>query len=116
MKSRPNLLLVKNEVEIIDALVDNNLMFPDFSKSQVTWFFYENNFNIVLFLVEDSGVKHFEMFTVKDFANSMNEMITLWNIFDHQILHDQHTLVMRFARNKVHDLIAMAETFQAMSK
>lgn len=106
-------LCVHNEVEIIDFLVDNNAMIKDFSRSQLTWFFVEENFHIVLYLVEGEKAR-FERYIVERFSENMNDMIALWNNFDKRIQACQEVRVMKLAKNKVHDLIAMSETFRAL--
>ncbi len=104
---------VHDEVEIIDFLVDNNAMIKDFSRSQLTWFFVEENFHLVLFLAEGEKTR-FERYIVKHFSENMNDMIALWNNFDKRIQACQEVRVMKLAKNKVHDLIAMSETFRAL--
>lgn len=104
---------VHDEVEIIDFLVDNNAMIKDFSRSQLTWFFVEENFHIVLFLAEGEKTR-FEKYFVERFSENMNDMIALWNNFDKRIQASQEVRVMKLAKNKVHDLIAMSETFRAL--
>lgn len=102
-----------DEVEIIDFLVDNNAMIQDFSRSQMKWFFVEEDFHIVLFLAEGEKQK-FELFVVEHFSKNMNEMIALWNKFDQRIRNSEEVRIMKLAKNKVHDLIAMSETFRAL--
>jgi DNA-directed RNA polymerase subunit L len=104
---------IHNEVEIIDFLVDHNAMIKDFSRSQLIWFFVEENFHIVLFLAEGEKIR-FERYIVQHFAENMNDMITLWNDFDKRIQANQEVRVMKLAKNKVHDLIGMSETFRAL--
>jgi hypothetical protein len=105
--------LLHDEVEIIDFLVDNNAMIKDFSRSHLTWFFVEENFHIILFLAEGEKIR-FERYIVESFSENMNDMIALWNKFDQRIQTNQEVRVMKLAKNKVHDLIAMSETFQAL--
>jgi hypothetical protein len=104
---------IHDEVEIIDFLVDNNAMIKDFSRSQLIWFFVEENFHIVLFLAEGEKSR-FEKYIVERFSENMNDMIALWNNFDKRIQASQEVRVMKLAKNKVHDLIAMSETFRAL--
>ena len=104
---------VHDEVEIIDFLVDNNAMIKDFSRSQLTWFFVEENFHIVLFLAEGEKTR-FERYIIEHFSENMNAMISLWNNFDKRIQACQEVRIMKLAKNKVHDLIAMSETFRAL--
>jgi DNA-directed RNA polymerase subunit L len=101
------------EVDIIDFLVDNNAMIKDFSRSQLIWFFVEENFHIVLFLTEGERTR-FERYVVEHFSENMNDMIALWNNFDQRIQASQEVRIMKLAKNKVHDLIAMSETFRAL--
>jgi hypothetical protein len=108
-----NVTVAHDEVEIIDFLVDNNAMIKDFSKSQLMWFFVEENFHIVLFLTEDQKTR-FERYIVENFSENMNDMIALWNKFDIRIRNSEEVRIMRLAKNKVHDLIAMSETFRAL--
>jgi DNA-directed RNA polymerase subunit L len=108
-----NVKFAHDEVEIIDFLVDNNAMVKDFSKSQLLWFFVEENFHIVLFLTEDEKTR-FERYIVENFSENMNDMITLWNEFDLRIRNNEEVRIMKLAKNKVHDLIAMSETFRAL--
>ncbi len=108
-------LYVHDEVEIIDFLVDNNAMIKDFSRSQLIWFFVEENFHIVLFLAE-SETTRFEKYIVEGFSENMNDMIALWNKFDKRIQASQEVRIMKLAKNKVHDLITMSETFEALFK
>jgi type III secretory pathway component EscV len=105
--------VIQNEVDIIDFLVDNNAMIKDFSKSQLSWFFVGENFHIVLYLTEGEKPK-FERYIVERFSENMNDMISLWNHFDRHIQESQETRIMKLAKNKVHDLIAMSETFRAL--
>jgi DNA-directed RNA polymerase subunit L len=108
-----NVKFAHDEVEIIDFLVDNNAMIKDFSKSQLMWFFVEENFHIVLFLAESEKTR-FESYIVEHFSENMNDMIALWNKFDKRIQANQEVRIMKLAKNKVHDLIAMSETFRAL--
>jgi hypothetical protein len=108
-----SLSYIHDEVEIIDFLVDNNAMIKDFSRSQLTWFFVEENFHIILFLAEGEKAR-FERYIVECFSENMNDMIALWNNFDKRIQDSQEVRVMKLAKNKVHDLIAMSETFRAL--
>ena len=107
------LLEIHDEVEIIDFLVDNKAMIKDFSRSQLMWFFVEESFHIVLFLAEGEKTR-FEKYVVERFPENMNDMIVLWNNFDKRIQACQEVRVMKLAKNKVHDLIAMSETFRAL--
>lgn len=104
---------IHDEVSIIDFLVDNNAMIKDFNRSQFVWFFIEEDFHIVLFLAENQKT-HFEKYVVERFAENMNDMIALWNRFDQQIQQGNETRILKLAKNKVHDLIAMSETFRAL--
>ncbi len=113
MSNIQSISYVHDEVEIIDFLVDNNAMIKDFSRSQLTWFFVEQNFHIVLFLAEGEKTR-FERYIVECFSENMNDMIALWNNFDKRIQACQEVRVMKLAKNKVHDLIAMSETFRAL--
>jgi DNA-directed RNA polymerase subunit L len=113
MSNLQNISLIHDEVEIIDFLVDNNAMIQDFSRSQLTWFFVEENFHIILFLTEGEKTR-FERYIVEHFSENMNDMIALWNNFDKRIQESQEVRVMKLAKNKVHDLIAMSETFRAL--
>ncbi|WP_109740993.1 hypothetical protein [Arcicella aurantiaca] len=111
--SNTNPITTHDEVAIIDFLVDNNAMIKDFNRSQFVWFFIEEDFHIVLFLAE-STKKHFEKYVVERFAENMNDMIALWNRFDQQIQQGNEIRILKLAKNKVHDLIAMSETFRAL--
>ena len=108
-----NATLAHDEVEIIDFLVDNNAMIQDFSKSQLKWFFVEESFHIVLFLAEGKKPR-FERDIVDYFSENMNDMIALWNQFDQRIKNNEEVRILKLAKNKVHDLIAMSETFRAL--
>ena len=44
----------------------------------------------------------------------MNEMIALWDKFDQRIRNSEEVRIMKLSKNKVHDLIAMSETFRAL--
>ena len=113
MTSIHSISFVQEEVDIIDFLVDNNAMIKDFSRSQFMYFFVEEDFHTVLFLAE--GEKScFERHIVKHFSENMNDMIALWNNFDKRIQACQEIKIMKLAKNKVHDLIAMSETFRAL--
>jgi hypothetical protein len=59
-------------------------MIKDFSRSQLIWFFVEENFHLVLFLAE-SEKTCFERYIVESFSENMNDLITLWNNFDQKI-------------------------------
>ena len=108
-----NAILAHNEVEIIDFLVDNNAMIQDFSRSQMKWFFVEENFHIILFLAEGEK-QRFESYIIERFPENMNAMIALWNQFDQRIKNSEEVRILKLAKNKVHDLIAMSETFRAL--
>lgn len=108
-----NLSLAHDEVEIIDFLVDNNAMIQDFSRSQMKWFFVEEDFYVVLFLAEGEK-QRFELFIIEHFPENMNDMITFWNKFDQRIRNNEEVRIMKLAKNKVHDLITMSETFRAL--
>lgn len=112
MRNSPNLTILHNEVEIIDFLVDNNAMINDFSKSHFHWSFIGENFQIILFLAEGDKPR-FECYIVERFSENMNDMINLWNTFDYSIKANEEVRIMKLAKNKVHDLIAMSETFRA---
>ena len=75
--------------------------------------FCGRKFHIVLFLAEGEKAR-FEKYMVKHFSENMNDMIALWNNFDKRIQACQEVRVMKLAKNKVHDLIAMSETFRAL--
>ena len=113
MINSQSVFYVHDEVEIIDFLVDNNAMIKDFSRSQLIWFFVEENFHLVLFLAEGEKTR-FEKYVVERFSENMNDMIALWNNFDKRIQDSQEVRVMKLAKNKVHNLIAMSETFRAL--
>jgi hypothetical protein len=113
MSNNHNITTLHDEVEIIDFLVDNNAMIKDFSRSHLTWFFKEENFHIILFLAEGEKTR-FERYIVERFAENMNDMIALWNRFDLHIQTGEEVRIMKLAKNKVHDLIAMSETFRAL--
>lgn len=70
------------------------------------------SFHLILYLTEGEKPK-FERYIVERFAENMNEMISLWNCFDRRIQECQEIRIMKLAKNKVHDLIAMSETFKA---
>lgn len=113
MTSIQSISVIHEEVDIIDFLVDNNAMIKDFSRSQLSWFFVEENFHIVLFLAEGEKSR-FERHIVEHFSENMNDMIALWNNFDKRIQACQEVRIMKLAKNKIHDLIAMSETFRAL--
>ena len=113
MNNMENATFAHDEVEIIDFLVDNNAMIQDFSKSQLKWFFVEESFHIVLFLAEGKKPR-FERYIVDYFSENMNDMIALWNQFDQRIKNNEEVRILKLAKNKVHDLIAMSETFRAL--
>lgn len=113
MQIAHNLSPVHDEVEIIDFLVDHDAMIQDFSISQMKWFFVEEDFLIVLFLAE--GVRQsFESYKIEHFSENMNDMIVLWNKFDQRIINNEEVRIMKLAKNKVHDLITMSDTFRAL--
>lgn len=113
LKSMESVTFAHDEVEIIDFLVDNGVMIKDFSRSQLKWFFVREDFYIVLFLAEGK-TQRFERYIVSHFAENMNDMIALWNKFDQRIINNEEVRIMKLAKNKVHDLIAMSETFRAL--
>jgi hypothetical protein len=113
MSNTNPVVAIHDEVSIIDFLVDNNAMIKDFNRSQFICIFIEEDFHIVLFLAESSKT-HFEKYAIERFAENMNDMIALWNRFDQQIQQGHETRILKLAKNKVHDLIAMSETFRAL--
>lgn len=113
MQNANNLSPVNDEVEIIDFLVDHNAMIQDFSRSQMKWFFVDEDFYVILFLAEE-GKQSFESYKIEHFSENMNDMIALWNSFDQRISNNEEVRIMKLAKNKVHDLIAISETFRAL--
>lgn|GEM_PF-5768588 len=105
--------LIEEEVNIIDFLVDQNAMIKDFSSSQIIWFFIEENFHLVLFLAEGKRAC-FERYTIERFSENMNDMVALWNKFDLRIQAGEEIRILKLAKNKMHDLIAMSETFRPL--
>ncbi|MFC0186223.1 hypothetical protein SAMN04515674_11872 [Pseudarcicella hirudinis] len=108
-----DLYVTKEEVEIIDSLVDSQQMFYDFSKNKVVSFIQETDFHLVIYNADEND-KGFTMYIVKDFCNHEEELVYLRNIFQALVQQGVNIHTMRAARSKVEDIFYMLETFRAL--
>jgi hypothetical protein len=108
-----NLFVCHDQGLIIDFLVDNNEMPREFSKSQLKAILKDEDLYLIIFTAQ-AQEKQFVMYYIQDFPNHINDMIYLWRYFDLEVSHQNDIHVMRLARNKIHDLIAMSETMKAI--
>lgn len=109
----PNFYITNNDVEIIDALVDNGEMFKDFSRSQVTSFLWGEDFALVLFFADDYD-RGFTMYVVRDFSVNVRDMAQLIFAIDEILNQGYNYRLFHAARSKVEEMLYMAPTFRAM--
>ncbi len=109
----PTLYVTNNDVEIIDALVDNGAMFKSFSQSQVTSFLRGEDFHLVLFFADDYD-RGFTMYIVEDFSVRVDDLIQLANAMQELIRQGYSYKVFSAAKGRVEHMIHMAPTFRAM--
>lgn len=69
-----------NDEEILDFLTDNNYKLEDFKKDKVISFYYEKDYNLLLFFSKD-GDKGFQLFTVKDVKSNPTDLQLLKDFF-----------------------------------
>jgi len=109
----PNLFLTKNEVEIIDCLVDHREMPVKFEENHVISFYNDNDFHLVLYFseLEDRG---FQMYVVKDFSVNVDDLILLHELFGKLISDGLSIHILSKAQNQIDNIIYMSNTFRAM--
>ncbi|TDB61403.1 hypothetical protein [Arundinibacter roseus] len=109
----PNLLLTRQETDILDCLTDHGEMPADFDENHVRSFFVGKDFHLVLYFphTEDRG---FQMFVVRDFSIHMDELFILKSIFQRLIQQGHNVAMLKKAHYRVDHLIHMAGTFRAL--
>jgi len=109
----PNLFLTKNEVEIIDCLVDHREMPAKFEENHVISFYNGQDFHLVLYFSElqDRG---FHMYVVRDFSVNVEDLILLHQLFGKLISDGLSIHILSKAQNQIDDIIFMTDTFRAM--
>ncbi|MFC0183271.1 hypothetical protein SAMN04515674_105236 [Pseudarcicella hirudinis] len=108
-----NISVIQEDGEIIDCLVDNQAMPKDLSASQTISFFEDQNFHIVLFLTENAH-KSLMMMVVRDFAENIEDLLTLSEYFRLKINEGKFINPMKSAKDKVDNIIYMTDTFRAL--
>lgn len=109
----PSLYVTNNDVEIIDALVDNGEMFKSFSQSQVTSFLRGEDFYLVLFFADDYD-RGFTMYVVEDFSVRVDDLLQLAGAMQELLRQGYSYKVFSAAKSKVEQMIHMAPTFRAV--
>lgn len=109
----PNLLLTRQETEILDFLIDRNEMPKDFDENQVKSFFVGKDFHLVLYFPQEQD-RGFQMFVVRDFSIHVEELFILRDIFSQLIQQGHSTPLMKKAHYRVDNIIHMAHTFRAL--
>lgn len=109
----PNLYVTNNDVEIIDALVDNRAMFKSFSHSQTTSFMRGEDFHLVLFFADDYD-RGFTMYVVEDFSVRVDDLLQLAGALQELLNQGYNYKLFHAAKSQVEQMIHMAPTFRAM--
>lgn len=109
----PNLFLTKNEVEIIDCLVDHLEMPAKFEENHVISFYNDQDFHLVLYFSEKED-KGFQMYVVRDFSVNVEDLIILYQLFGKLINDGLSIHILSKAQNKIDNIIYMSNTFRAM--
>ena len=105
--------VTKDEVEIIDTLVDNNLMFTDFSRNRVLCFMRDEDLCLVMYFALDYD-RGFVMYVVRDFSTHVRTMMWLTTIFKQLVSEGYNEDMMLDAIHQVQNMIGMAPTFRAV--
>jgi hypothetical protein len=108
-----NLFLSKNEVEIIDHLVDHQEMPLNLEEDRVISFYQDNDFHLVLYFSQQQD-RGFHMYVVKDFSANTGDLILLHELFGKLITDNLSIHMLSKAQNKIDNVIYMTNTFRAM--
>ena len=109
----PNLFLTKNEVEIIDCLVDHREMPVKFEENHVISFYNDKDFHLVLYFSEQED-RGFQMYIVRDFSIHVEDLIILHQLFGKLICDGLSVHILSKAQNQIDNIIYMANTFRSM--
>lgn len=109
----PGLYLTKNEVEIIDCLVDHHEMPAKFEENHVISFYSGQDLHLVLYFSEAKN-RGFHMYIVRDFSENVEDLILLHQLFAKLISDGLSTHILSKAQNQIDDIIFMMDTFRTM--
>jgi hypothetical protein len=109
-----NLYTSTNEVEILDALVDNGLFPKQFERTQVFSFLKDEDFYLIIFMVSATGHRGFLMYKVMDFSVHLEELYMLSSTFSGLMKAVEDNYPYRMAKHKIDEIIGMAATFRAL--
>ncbi|NBA87983.1 hypothetical protein GVN16_19590 [Emticicia sp. CRIBPO] len=107
-----NLYGSTNETQIIDYLADHKKMPANLNKSFVLSFMEDKNFNLILFLPNETQNK-FMQFTFVDFITNEDTLIYMSGMFKE--LSKQDYSAYKPAQNKVDDVLYMLPTYRALA-
>jgi hypothetical protein len=107
-----NLYASTNETQIIDYLADHKKMPANLNKSFVVSFMDDKDFNIILFLPNETDNK-FMKFTFVDFISDEDTLIYLSGMFSE--LSKQDYFTYKPAQNKVVEVLYMLPTYRALA-
>lgn len=109
-----NLYTSTNEVEILDILIDNGHLPKHFNSTQVVSFLRDEDFYLILFIVNPNGRKGFLMYKVLDFSIHLEELYMLSATFAGLMQAVEDNYPYRMAKHKVEQIMTMAATFRAL--
>ncbi len=108
-----NLYASTNEAQIIDYLADHKKMPASLHKSFVVSFMDDKDFNLILFLPNETNNK-FMQFTFVDFIADEDTLIYLSGAFNELSKGDYFTF--KPAQNKVDEVLYMLPTYRALAR
>jgi hypothetical protein len=108
-----NLCLTRQEVTIIDHLVDYNEMPKDFNQDRAITFFVGEDLHLVLYFSEQAD-RGFQMYIVRDFSVNVDDMCLLSNSLSHLIRSGYKQHIIENAKGRIDQMIYMAGTFRAL--
>ena len=109
----PQLYLTREEVSIIDSLVDHDEMPKDLGNDHAIAYFSGQDFHLVLYFA-DQHDRGFQMYVVEDFSVNVETMHLLSNSLSQLIQGGYKQHVVENAKGRVDQMIYMAGTFRAL--
>jgi hypothetical protein len=109
----PNLCLTREEVTIIDHLVDYQEMPKDLGRDHAVSFFVGEDLHLVLYF-SDHADRGFQMYIVRDFSVNVEDMCLLSNSLSELIRSGYKQHVVEQAKGRIDQMIYMADTFRAL--
>lgn len=77
-----------NDVEIVDLLTDLNIRFENFDRDMIFSFYQDDNYNLLLFTSKEND-KGFNLFTINDVKNNLNDLELLKSYFEDLVKIEQ---------------------------